>query len=86
MSIGNSTNRYLQSEQSKGEQCLVDLAYHDASTVVPMTDIAIMRQGSPHPPGKHAEASSPDDKDGRVEDKIETRIEATQQVESNGSS
>ena len=86
MRVENRITRYSQSEQSKSEQCLVDLAYHDASTVVPMTDIAIMRQCSPHPPGKHAEASSPDDKDGRVEDKIETRIEATQQVESNGSS
>jgi hypothetical protein len=86
MCVGYWVSRYLQSKQSKGEQCLVDLAYHDASTIIPVTDIAEMRQCSPHPPRQHAEASGPDDKDGRVQDKVKTRIETTKQMESNGSS
>ena len=79
-------SRCLQSKQSEGEQCLVDLAYHDASTVIPVADITIMCQCSPHPPRQHAKTSGPDDKDGRVQNEVETRIETTKQVESDGSS
>lgn len=87
MSCANShVGRCLQSEQSKGEQCFVDLAYHNASAIVPVADITVMCQCSPHPPGQHAETGSPDDKDGRVKNEVETRIETTEQVESDGSS
>jgi hypothetical protein len=86
MCVEGRASRYLQSKQSKGEQCLVDLAHHDASAIIPMADIAIMRQCSPHPPRQHSETSSPDHKDGRVKNKVETRIETTKQVEGDGSS
>lgn len=80
------SNQYSQSKQRKAEQSLVDLADHDASAIIPVTDVAIVCQSAPHPPGQHAETDSPDDEDRGVENEVKLRIETDTQMEGDSTS
>lgn len=70
-----------QSEQSKGKQRFVDPAHHDARSVIPIRDIAEVRQSAAHPPREHGKAHDPQHGNRAVQDDVEARLQAAATVQ-----
>lgn len=77
----NGDINHSQPKQPKGKHGLVDPANHDPCAIVPVPDVAVIRQRAPHEVGQHAEPHGPDDGEDAVRREVVKRIQADEAVQ-----
>lgn len=74
----------VQAKERKREQRLIDAADHDSGILLPVLDIAIVRERRAHPPRQKSPADSPDQSQKAVDGDVEVWFEAHAAVQDYG--